>query len=151
MVTIHHDAPCMDDEIKQKKREKRKAESNWWSTGLTVHKEIYIDERKHLNILMSRTKREFYQQQINTSSCKQSTLFKCVDDLLNKKKVTSLPSHESTKDLCDRMSDFFTDKIRVMHEGLAKLQDDSLSLDADVPFDRDGHHFTDFSPESESE
>jgi len=151
MVTIHPDAPWIDDEIKQKKREKRKAERNWRRTGLTVHKEIYIDERKHLNILISRSKREFYQQQISTSSCKQSTLFKCVDDLLNKKKVTSLPSHESTKELCDRMSDFFADKIRVIHEGLAKLQDDSISLDADVPFDRDGHHLTDFSPVTEEE
>jgi hypothetical protein len=151
VVTIHPDAPWMNDEIKEKKREKRKAERKWRHAGLTVYREIYVDKRKQLNLLISNSKKAFYQQKIDESSCKESTLFKNVDDLLNKKKVNSLPNHESTKELCDRMADFFSDKIRLIHEGLEKLQNDTLTLDPDPPFGESGSKLKDFSLVTEEE
>ena len=151
IVSIHPDAPWMNDDIKQKKREKRKAERMWRNTGLTVHMEIYIHERKCLNSLISKSKKEFYQQHINESPCGQKALFKCVDNLLGRKKVTSLPTHDSAEELCERMADFFTNKIHAIHEELAKIQEDLPAQDPDPPFDDRLPYFCDFSPVTEDE
>ena len=45
--------------------------------------------------LIEYAKRNYYQKQIKESTCQQLTLFKTVNDLLNKKRASSLPNHES--------------------------------------------------------
>jgi hypothetical protein len=149
VITIHPDAPWINDNIKEKKRDKRKAERKWRQTGLTVHEQIYVEQRNSLNAMISTAKKDYYQQQISESTSSQSTLFKCVNEMLNKKKSTALPSHESSEELCERMASFFSDKIQNIHEGLAKVRDESFPLDPDPPFD--GSCFTDFTSVTEEE
>ena len=69
--------------------------------------------------------------------------------MLCDKKVNALPSHESLDELCNRVSAFFPEKIRIIHEGLEKVQDTSFELNPDTPFV--GTFFSDFSPLSEEE
>ena len=135
MITIHPDAPWIDDGIKEQKREKRKAERKWRKTNLTVHREIYTEQRNKLSAMITESKKDYYQQQISDSTSSQSALFKTVDELLSKKRVSALPSHESTEELCNRMATFFTDKIRTIHEGLEKIQNPSFPLDPDPVFE----------------
>ena len=90
VITIHPEEKWMNDEIRQAKTQKRKAERTWRKTGLVVHKEIYVDLRNSLNKIISSSKREHYQECISKSSESQKSLFKSVDELLNKKEVYSL-------------------------------------------------------------
>ena len=149
-VTIHADSPWINDTIKQLKRDKRKAERKWRATGLEIHKQIYCNYRNQLNKKISEAKVDFYQQRIDESSHSQATLFKCVDELLGKKKTSALPSHDSPRELCDRMAKFFHDKIQDIHEGLATLQDHTLNLEPDPAYLGE-NPFTDFSLVSQDE
>ena len=49
------------------------------------------------------------------------------------------------------MADFFSEKIRIIHDGLANIQDASFPLDPDVQFPNDANCLNDFSPLSEEE
>ena len=71
--------------------------------------------------------------------------------MLGKKKSTSLPKHESKEELCNRMANFFDEKIQLIHNGLVELQVDSLELDSDRQFPDTGECLTDFSPLTEDE
>ena len=70
---------------------------------------------------------------------------------LTKKKSTALPKHESAEELCNRMATFFSEKISIIHEGLAELQDGSVQLDPDREFKECDHCLNDFSPITEDE
>ena len=66
------------------------------------------------------------------------------------KKINPLPSHESIKKRCDRMANFFSEKIKVIHAGLTTLQDSSFALHPDEVFQSE-HCFIDFTPVTEEE
>ena len=68
-VTVHPDAPWINDEIKDKKRQKRKAERKWRHSGLTVHKEIYCEERKELNQMISNSKNRLTPHHASKALC----------------------------------------------------------------------------------
>ena len=148
IIHVHPDAPWIDETIKEQKRTKRHAEMKMKETGLTVHHEIYKSERNKLNHMIERGKKEYYQKQISESSSQQSTLFKCADQLLNKRKVDALPTHDDPDELCDRFLSFFHEKIRMIHEGLQSVQDPSF---IPIPESFDGELFTDFRPVSEED
>ena len=50
-VTIHPDAPWINDEVKEQKRKKRKAERKWRKTGLVAHKDKYTPPRDHIRTI----------------------------------------------------------------------------------------------------
>ena len=52
-VTVHADAPWRTDSIKEIKCEERKVECKLWQTGLSIHKEIYMDLRNRINHMIS--------------------------------------------------------------------------------------------------
>jgi hypothetical protein len=147
IFTIHPDAAWITDKIKDQKRKKRCAEHKWRDTGLTVHQEIYMAERNNLNHMIEHAKKDFYQNQISESGSKQRTLFKCADELLNKKKLTALPNCESLDELCNRFATFFQDKIRAIHDGLKEVRNSNFPLDPDPHFA--GSSFDNFDPVTE--
>ena len=134
VITIHPDGEWMNDEIKNVRREKRKAERIMRKTGLEVHKQIYIELRNKLNGMICSAKRNYIQQCISQSDNGHKALFKNVNNLLNKKKSTALPQHDSAEDLCNRMATFFSEKIKIIHEGLAELQTETIHLEPDQVF-----------------
>ena len=52
----------MNDEIRDSKQQKRKAERTWRKTGLEVHKEIYAEKRTKLNLMIHSSKKEHFQK-----------------------------------------------------------------------------------------
>ena len=107
--------------------------------------------RNKLNRMITSSKKEHIQQCISDSSDSQSSLFKCVDMLFNKKKSTPLPKHDSAEELCSRMATFFTKKILTIHEGLAELQNESSQPDPDEEFQHSNYCFENFSTFTEEE
>ena len=64
--------------------------------------------------------------------------------------MTTLPSHENTKELCDRKANVFSVKIKAIYDELTTLQDSSFPLHPDDIFQSE-HCFTDFTPVTEEE
>jgi hypothetical protein len=121
-VTIHPIAPWYNDTIHKAKQAKRQAERKWRKTDLTIHKQIYQEKRNDLTSLIISSKRDHYQQKINDSSQSQSALFKCLNELLKKKKSTNLPDHTCSLKLSNRISEYFYDKVQAIRSELEALQ-----------------------------
>ena len=116
-VTLHPEAPWFNDEIKNAKKERRKAEHTWRKSNLTVHREIFVEKKTTVNNLIKSAKETYYSDMVSESE--QKNLFKIVDKITNKKPTNVLPEHTSAKDLADKFGTFFTQKIEKIRDRLA--------------------------------
>jgi hypothetical protein len=87
---------------------------------------MYKELKNKVTYLISVAKEENYKERINLAIKDQGTLFKCVNELLNCLKPSSLPSLSSKQDLADGSAEFFTNKIILIRQGLNKNQVDSF-------------------------
>ena len=110
-------APWMTEELREARRRRRLAERRWRATRLTVHREIYANERAVVKACVQETKRRFYCEKIDSSSsCRQ--LCAVSSELLGKSSTAPLPSDIPRSDLPDRFCDFFSDKIDRIRDDL---------------------------------
>ena len=63
-IVIRPQQPWFSDDLHLAKSEKRKAERLWRRTGLTVHREIFKEERDKYNKLLLSSKVSYYNQRI---------------------------------------------------------------------------------------
>ena len=75
-----------------------------------------------LNQLIASSKKDFYTDKLNISSGDQRELFKCVNDLLNKSKSSTLPTHSSKEELANDLSEYFMEKVRKIRQSLEGIQ-----------------------------
>ena len=68
LLDIQSDAPWVTDFIKKAKSAKSKAKYKWRKTDLVIHRDIYTELRYSWNTMISRCKKDFYQQHIKESS-----------------------------------------------------------------------------------
>jgi hypothetical protein len=101
-------SPWYNENIFQARKECKKAESTWRSTGLTVHREIYCHLRNKKKSLISTAKKDHFRVKIDDCGHDQRALFKVVDQLLGKTSDLKLPTHDSLEDLLERFSQFFS-------------------------------------------
>ena len=105
-ITIRPLSPWYSEDVQHLRREKKKSERKWRQTRLTVHKEIFCNNRNILTHHIKLAKKEFIQNKISNSSQSQKSLFKCVDDLFYKSKKVILPSDVPGDELADKFCQF---------------------------------------------
>jgi len=99
-------APWLSDQVRNARRKRRQAEQRWRKSKLTVHKEIYIQERNNTKLCIDNAKRQYFAKKLNsTSSTKQ--LFNVTNELLGKTKSQCLPDNIPSGELQQQFSDFF--------------------------------------------
>ena len=84
VITVHPEALWYNVEIDQAKKDRRKAKKIWRKSKLTIHRELYIEKRVSVNLLLMNAKENHYTNRI-AESTDQKALFKVVNDLSNKK------------------------------------------------------------------
>ena len=72
--------------------------------------------------MLNDAKKEHFKVEISKNEGDQKALFRIVNELLNKKKVSVFPDHNSTAELSERFSDFFESKIAKIRADLESLQ-----------------------------
>ena len=103
-------APWFTPEVQQAKRDKRRAERKWRSTGLTIHKDIYKQKQKEYYTLIKDQKKRHYNDKItDCESTKQ--LFKVCNELLGKSKIEAYPTNNCKNELPNMFSSYFNDKV----------------------------------------
>ena len=121
------------EEVRSLKQQRRRLERLWLKTGLTVHKQLYNNEKKKkkkkktnkqtnklVTKLIHKAKTTYYCNKINESlSCKQ--LFNVANQLLGNKKPSPLLSVFPLIDLPKRFLDFFKDKNETIRNKLDVL------------------------------
>ncbi len=111
-------APWLTDEVREARRERRRAERCWRKTGLTVHREIYASKRKSTSACVSAAKQKHYSDKVDSAASSSKQFFNVCNDLMGKSTAKPLPSNIKPEDLPQRFSDFFSDKIRLLRQNL---------------------------------
>ena len=101
----------MSDDILVLKALRRKYESLWRKTRLTVHFDMYSESCMDVKTAIRNSKSEILQKKISDCNGDQKKLFKIVDTLLGRNKHTTLPKYDSPLTMASVMNNFFIDKI----------------------------------------
>ena len=111
-LTIKTFSPWISDDICREICRRRTFERLWRRTGLSVHRQMYKDQRTHVTSLIASAKQSYYNGKIVEGSSNNKTLFRIVDKLLHKeKRLTLLTSLGTSDTLAAKFLHFFHDKI----------------------------------------
>ena len=111
-LTIKTFSPWISDDIRREICRRRTFERLWRRTGLSVHRQMYKDQRTHVTSLIASAKQSYYNGKIVEGSSNNKILFRIVDKLLHKEKRSTLPTSLGTSDtLAETFLHFFHDKI----------------------------------------
>ena len=109
-IKVVPNAPWFDSEYKIARRARRKAEKKFKRTKSLADKEAFIELRKKTTKLAFDKKREHCARKIEECNGTKA-LFGCVYELLDQKKPSVLPTHDSQYELATRFNTYFKQKI----------------------------------------
>jgi predicted nucleic acid-binding Zn-ribbon protein len=109
-VTIKQQYPWFTEEIRNAKKQRRKAERQWRKTKLQVHLDIYKYECANVSRMCRKARSNYYCSMIEDCGNDQKKLFNIANELMNKKKDCTLPT-SNPQQLSERFAEFFTEKI----------------------------------------
>ena len=105
-ITIRPEAGWYTEEIRQAKQMRRRAERAWRKSGLTVHKEIFMEKKQTVNNLLWRAKLDHYKGLIEEHKDDTKQLFRITNHLLGRNKVSPLRSG-SDINIANMYSEYF--------------------------------------------
>nr|KAG5713463.1 hypothetical protein BaRGS_025011 [Batillaria attramentaria] len=103
-------APWLSAEVMEARRRRRRAERLWRKTHLTVHRQIFTQQRAAAKSCLLAAKTQFYHDRIE-SAVSSKQLFAVSSELLGKSKTKVLPTDVPGDKLPQRFCDYFSDKI----------------------------------------
>ena len=116
-------APWLNDTILEARKKRRQTERKWRQTHLTVHRDIYKEQRLLVTSLIHEAKKEYYHNLVVEKHGDQKALFSVINNLRANRQENPLPAHEgSAQELAAEFSNFFSDKISKIHNDLISLQ-----------------------------
>ena len=110
------------DKIREAKRKRRQLERLWRKSKLTVHHQMYSEQRNHVNRLITSAKAEYYTGKVQECENDTKRIFKVISSLLGKEQSQSLPEHDSLAKLTESFNEFFIQKISLIRESLEAKQ-----------------------------
>lgn len=124
-------APWFDGEYKSLRNLRRKAERQWKKHGTAKDREHYIELRTKCSELSFTKKKDFFSEQFHKHNHSPKSLFRFVDDFMDKNKDITLPQSDSLKDTVDRFNAFFEEKINLIRSKFndSVIYDSSLTED----------------------
>lgn len=96
-TTIRPCSPWFNDHLRDMKKEKRRWERKWQSSGLEVHRQIYKQRAGEYYTAINEAKKVYYFDKISSST--QTQLFRLIDSLFTVKDKTTLPTHSNQRKL----------------------------------------------------
>ncbi|KAK7113027.1 hypothetical protein V1264_012392 [Littorina saxatilis] len=140
---------AISGQLRQAKRDRRRAERRWQKSKLTVDEQIFWTAKEAVAQLVQRAKEDYWSSKIESSASTKG-LFSTSNRLLGKSKDSTLPTDIPTEDLSDAFSDFFSSKVQKIREEL-----DSATPTPSSPFTDDveqtASSFVGFRPVTEHE
>ena len=99
-------SPWYDDQLIAAKQERRRRESQWRISKLTVHRQLYIEQRQLVMKLLRAKRMEFYGNQAKENPSNARVIFSTANKLLQRNIEKPLPKHKSTSELAKEFSAF---------------------------------------------
>ena len=142
-----NDPKWFDQEFKKARALRRKLERKWRKSRSIEDHNRYIEQR-NLCAKLSLTKQEsYYSSIIESSSNKQKSLFKVVNEVLDKKEDRILPAHNDPIKLANKFNLYYIDKIDKLRESIPPSDDNQVHVQN--PFN--GIKLDNFSPTTAEE
>jgi hypothetical protein len=139
-ITSRTDAEWNNEQIREAKQGRRRAERRWRGSQLQVDKEIFIEHRHKVNELIDVSKRDHYRNLI-TSCSDSKQLFRVLNQLLGRKREAQ-PPEKTPLVLAEMFSQFFIEKISDIRDSIPDANDPT------PPFPSPACSFTQFAPVS---
>ncbi|ELU15829.1 hypothetical protein CAPTEDRAFT_215777 [Capitella teleta] len=115
-----------DDEIHEERRKRRQMERKYRKTHLKVHKHMWNEQCQRVVTLINQKKVEYHNGRQQTADSRD--VFKILNTLLTTENSIPIPTHSSEKDLAERFSEFFSNKIKKIRSELDQLIDQGVAL-----------------------
>ena len=109
-LTIRPQAEWNTADIRKAKQLRRRAERLWRKTGLTIHRDTFMERRGDVNDLIRKTKTDYYANLLCENKDNNKKLFDVVNTLLGRKQSMPLP-RKPVDILVESFSDFCISKI----------------------------------------
>jgi DNA-directed RNA polymerase subunit F len=111
-VKCKRNAPkWVDEEFKRERAARRKLERKWKKSRSDEDHERYVQKR-NICAKLSLTKQEqYFSNMIESSENQQKTLFKVVNEVLDKKATRILPAHTDPVELANKFNEYYIEKI----------------------------------------
>ena len=145
LVRDRPSAPWLSEDIRDSRRRRRAAERLWRETGLTVHRELFVLQRKAVKSAVESAKRHYVTDKI-VSGTSSKQLFLACSELQGKSRTMPLPSEVPHSELPQRFCDFFQEKIRLIRAEL-----DSCNCDPPTFAEYTGRLLSQFRPVTQQE
>ena len=109
MLAVKARAPWYTAEIAEAKKLRRKYERRWRKTKLTIHRDLFKEQKRVVSHLIQQTREAFYNRKVEDCRGNQKALFRIVDNLLHEKNAIT---GDNLSLSAEAMSVFFQEKIQ---------------------------------------
>ena len=125
-ITQRPYSPWYTADVKEAKKEVRKAEKKFNKSGLTIDRDIYKTKRAKWKRTIRDAKRQFYLTTFEENRNSSKHIFGLCDKLLGKTKTLSLPKSVPINELPEMFANAFIDKTQKIRKDLSvcKIFDD---------------------------
>ncbi len=136
-VPVKDRQPWYSDEIRDAKRCRRKLERKYKKTQFETDEDILKAQRNRVNILITKTRSEFYSAKVAECGSDQKGLFNIVKGLFHNKSDNIFPESISPEALAEGFSEFFISKVQKIRDKLDSVTTVSVFEDTqcDVTMD----------------
>ena len=118
-IKIVTSAPWFNSEYADLRKQRRKAEKKYKRTGDPNDRDAFHELRKKTTVLARETKEQFYIKKIQEATNKPKELFKVINTLTDKEKVSILPKANSDSELANDFLHYFKNKISKIRESFS--------------------------------
>ena len=119
-ISVMDEAPWFDKEYRELRSKRRYAEKVWKKSNEPLHYMKYKDLCSEATFLANSKKKAYFSKLVVTSKNNPKTLFKLVNNALDRKQQQPLP--DSTKSIeiqAKEFNDFFSEKIKKIRDNMA--------------------------------
>ena len=113
-------APWMTEEIIRAKMLRRKYERVWRKTQSAYDRSKYTAQSNLVIRMMERAKSNYMSDFVHNHSNNPKNLWKSLNKILHRCPASHLPENSSLKDLCNKFSKFFVQKIEKIRSGFTE-------------------------------
>ena len=108
----------VDEEFKEERAKRRRMEKKWRKSKCEENHKQYIEQRNYCAKLSITKQEGYFSKVIEAASNSQKSLYKVVDEVLDKKAERILPAHTDPVALANTFNQYYIDKIDKLRDSI---------------------------------
>ena len=121
VVRIRPDTRWYNEDIAHGKIIRKQMERLWRTSGLEIHRQMYVAQRQTVQSLIRSAKVTYYKGLVEGCSGDSKKLYRLANDLLNRKATSVLPDYNVAEELACKFSTFFKNKVSTICDDLSSF------------------------------